>query len=60
MNPIHCNHVVVKFSEVGHSGAGWYAWDDEYRDEGSAFFDHKPTKQETRGLFCECNVSEAA
>jgi hypothetical protein len=22
-------------SAEGHSGPGWYYWDDEYRDEGS-------------------------
>lgn len=28
--------VTVRLTD-GHSGPGWYAWDDEYPEEGSIF-----------------------
>ncbi|MCV9914933.1 hypothetical protein OIV57_22625 [Burkholderia pseudomallei] len=31
--------VAVQFGAVGHSGAGLYAWDEEYPDEGASFLD---------------------
>ncbi|MDR6503873.1 hypothetical protein J2785_007066 [Burkholderia ambifaria] len=31
--------VTVQFGAAGHSGAGLYAWDEEYPDEGASFLD---------------------
>ncbi|KUY72687.1 hypothetical protein WI25_12745 [Burkholderia cepacia] len=31
--------VAVQFGATGHSGAGLYAWDEEYPDEGASFLD---------------------
>lgn len=31
--------VVVQFGAAGHSGAGLYAWDEEYAHEGASFLD---------------------
>ncbi|MCA7981314.1 hypothetical protein LGM57_33820 [Burkholderia cepacia] len=31
--------VTVEFSAAGHSGAGLYAWDEDYPDEGASFLD---------------------
>ena len=39
------SHVTLVESD-GHSGHGFYAWLTEYPDEGSAFFQTKPTAEE--------------
>jgi hypothetical protein len=39
------SHVTLVESD-GHSGPGFYAWLTEYPDEGSAFFQTKPTTEE--------------
>lgn len=31
--------VTVQFGTAGHSGAGLYAWDEDYPDEGASFLD---------------------
>lgn len=60
MGQSYCKHVIVKYSESGHSGAGWYAHDDEYPEEGSTFFGHEPSQEEMRGYFCECGSATVA
>lgn len=42
---------IVKFSQEGHSGPGYYVWLEEYPEEGSAHFDSMPTAADLQHVF---------
>lgn len=46
MTDLSDNPFVTLVESNGHSGPGFYAWLTEYPDEGSAFFQTKPTSEE--------------
>ena len=39
--------VTVQFGTAGHSGAGLYAWDEDYPDDGASFLDPAGTAEST-------------
>ncbi|VWC93200.1 hypothetical protein BCO18430_03390 [Burkholderia contaminans] len=39
--------VTVQFGAAGHSGAGLYAWDEDYPDEGASFLDPSGSAEST-------------
>lgn len=54
MGQSYCKHVVVKYSETGHSGAGWYVYDAAHPLNDSWCFGHEPTAADLRGRYCDC------
>ncbi len=44
------NPFVTLVESDGHSGFGFYAWLTEYPDEGSVFFQTKPTAEDLEEL----------
>lgn len=39
-------HVQFGYFIEGHAGPGWYSWDEDHTEEGSAHWDHAPSLAE--------------